>query len=78
MKIVKQFKIEETDEGKGKFKIRYRYGKRLWLFTIWYKWYYYTEYVRDSYCIDKVYNSLSEAVDDIKYNFLEATITVED
>lgn len=78
MKTVKQFKIEEADEGKGTFKIRFRYGKRFWLFTIWYKWYYYTEHIRDSYSIDKVYNSLSEAVDDIKYNFLEATITVED
>lgn len=76
MRIIKQIKIETV--GENKFKIHFRIGKKYLFFTKWYKWYCFQEQVKDSYCIDKVYNSLLEAVDDIKYNFLETTITIED
>lgn len=75
MRIIKQIKIETV--GESQFKIHYRIGKKYLFFTKWYKWDCFQEQVENS-CIEKVYESLSEALEAIKWYFIGATITIVD
>lgn len=74
MKIVKQYKLEELNDGK--FKLKFRLGKKFLILCKWYDWYYYQEIVNGASQV-KIYNNLYEVANDIKYEFIGKIVTFE-